>query len=70
MEQDGGVPLTLTVSREGGSFGEVGVAWEVVQADSLMSSSDVQPLTGSLLFQPDQTTANFTVDVFNDLVRT
>ena len=68
-EQTGGFPLTLTVIREGGSFGEVGVAWEVVQADSQMVTSDVRPSTGSLIFQPNSTSSNFTLDVFNDLVQ-
>ena len=67
-EQPGGVALTLTVQRDGGSFGLVSMYWEVTQTGGSLVT-DISPATGEIMFTPGQRQQQFTLTVTDDLVR-
>lgn len=69
MEQEGGVPLSFTVLRAGGSFGEVSVFWRVSQEDVEEEVRDVTPPTGMVVFVEGERQQQFTLTVADDLVR-
>lgn len=68
-EQAGGTPITFTVLREGGTFGEVSVYWAVSQVAVGGQVRDVSPASGEVVFVDGQTQQQFTLSVTDDLVR-
>ena len=63
-EQVGGTPVTLTVTRDGGTFGNVSVYWEV---DGPLG--DISPIAGVVEFAEDQVEGELVVTVADDTVR-
>ena len=63
-EQAGGTPVTLTVIRSGGTFGDIAVYWEVEGPEG-----DIAPGQGVVDFAEGQTTGELVVTVADDLVR-
>ena len=63
-EQAGGTPVTLTVTRDGGTYGNVSVYWEV---DGPLG--DISPRDGMVEFAEDQVEGELTVTVADDMVR-
>lgn len=68
-EQAGGAPLSFTVLREGGTFGEVSVYWAVSQVEVEGQVTDVSPATGVVMFTEGERQQQFTLVVTDDLVR-
>lgn len=62
-ERDGGTPVALSVSRRGGSFGEVGVHWRVMGP-----VGDITPASGVVVFGMGQTEGSIMLTVADDLV--
>ena len=63
-EQNGGTPVTLTVTRDGGTFGNVSVYWEVSGPPG-----DISPSTGIVEFAEGQVEGELRITVADDLVR-
>ena len=68
-EQAGGIPLSFTVIREGGTFGEVEVYWAASQGNMEGQVMDVSPATGVAVFAEGERQQEFTVFVTDDLVQ-
>lgn len=68
-EQPGGAALTLTVIREGGTFGSVTVYWEVSQTGESAEVRDISPPTGQVVFADGQRQQQFNLSVADDVVR-
>ena len=70
VEQSGGTPVTLTVTRQGGSFGNVSVNWSVSQSGGTPAGSvmDVTPSEGTLEFTEGQNQMDVMLVVNDDLV--
>ena len=63
-EQAGGTPVTLTVVRSGGSFGDIAVYWQVEGP-----GGDIAPGQGTVEFAEGEMTGELEVTVADDLVR-
>jgi len=61
-ERIGGTPVTLTVTRDGGTFGNVSVYWEV---DGPLG--DISPIAGVVEFAEDQVEGELVVTVADDM---
>ena len=70
VEQSGGTPVTLTVTRQGGSFGNVSVYWSVNQSGGMPGGSamDISPNEGTLVFTEGQNQMDIILTVNDDLV--
>lgn len=68
-EQVGGVPVTFTVLRDGGTFGVVSVYWRVTQTGGSTEVTDVSPASGQVVFQETERQQQFTLTVEDDTVR-
>lgn len=70
IEQSGGTPVTLTVTRQGGSFGDVSVYWSVSQSGGMPAGSvmDISPSEGTLEFAEGQNQMDIILTVNDDLV--
>ena len=70
VEQSGGTPVTLTVTRQGGSFGDVSVYWSVSQSGGMPAGSamDISPGEGVLEFIEGQNEMDISLVVNDDLV--
>lgn len=65
---EAGGPVTVTVTRSGGSLGGP-VTVDYATADgSATAGSDYTPVTGTLTFGPGETSKSFTVPVLNDSI--
>ena len=64
-ERDGGTPVTLTIVRQGGTFADVSVYWEVEGE----GDGDIRPTSGQVDFAEGVTQGELTVTVANDQVR-
>ena len=69
-EQPGGTPVALTVTRQGGSFGDVSVYWSVSQSGGVSGSSamDISPSEGVLEFAAGESQMDIMFVVNDDLV--
>ena len=69
-EQSGGAPVTLTVTRQGGSFGDVSVYWSVSQSGGVSRSitMDISPSEGVLEFSAGESQMDIVLVVNDDLV--
>ena len=63
-EEAGGTAVTLSIERQGGTFGDVSVYWEVEGGDS----GDISPIAGQVDFAEGETEGELTVTVTNDQV--
>ena len=63
-ERDGGTTVTLTVERQGGTFADVSVYWEVEGE----GNGDISPTSGQVDFAEGVTRGELTVTVTNDQV--
>ena len=69
VEQSGGTPVTLTVTRQGGSFGDVSVYWSVSQSGGMPAGAmDITPTEGMLEFAEGQNQMDILLTVNDDLV--
>ena len=70
VEQSGGTPVTLTVTRQGGSFGDVSVYWSVSQSGGMPAGGamDITPSEGMLEFAEGQNQMDILLTVNDDLV--
>ena len=69
VEQSGGTPVTLTVTRLGGQFGDVSVYWSVSQSGGVSGSAmDISPSGGVLEFVEGQNQMDILLTVNDDLV--
>ena len=69
VEQSGGTPVTLTVMRQGGQFGDVSVYWSVSQSGGVPGSTmDISPSEGVLEFAEGENQMNIMLVVNDDLV--
>lgn len=67
-EQPGGTPITLSVLREGGVFGDVALFWTVSQSMG-MQVDDIHPTQGTLVFSEGSNEENIELTIRDDLVR-
>lgn len=67
-EQTGGIPVTFTVLRDGGTFGLVSIYWQVTQSGTDGEVRDISPATGEIIFAAEQRQQQFSVTVADDLV--
>ena len=68
-EQQGGTPVALTVTRQGGRFGDVSVYWSVSQSGGGSGGAmDISPSEGVLEFSEGQTQMDIVLTVNDDLV--
>ena len=66
-EQLGGTPVTLSVVRDGGMFGDVRLYWRVTS--SLGSEvNDISPVDGTLVFSEGSTSEVIELTIRDDLV--
>ena len=70
VEQSGGTPVTLTVTRQGGTFGNVSVYWSVSQSGGMPAGTamDIIPSEGTLEFTEGQNQMDILLTVNDDLV--
>ena len=68
-EQAGEVTVTLTVVREGGTFGSVSVYWSVNQSVAEGQVSDISPSVGEVTFSEGESQQQFTLIINDDQVR-
>lgn len=68
-EQPGGVPLTFTVLRAGGTFGLVSIYWQVTQSGDSAQVTDISPASGEVVFADGERQQQFTLSVTDDVVR-
>ena len=63
-EEEGGTGVSLTVQRQGGTFEDVTVYWEVEGG----GNGDISPTSGQVDFTEGQTQGQLTVTINNDQV--
>ena len=70
VEQSGGTPVTLTVTRQGGTFGDVSVYWSVSQSGGMLAGTamDIIPSEGTLEFAEGLSQLDILLTVNDDLV--
>ena len=69
VEQSGGTPVSLTVMRQGGQFGDVSVYWSVSQSGGVPGGAmDISPSDGVLEFTEGENQMELVLVVNDDLV--
>ncbi len=68
-EQQGGIPVSLSVLREGGVFGDVSVYWRVSQSGG-SEVNDVVPRDGILVFSEGSNMEVIELTIRDDMVTT
>ena len=63
-EGDGNTTVTLTVDRQGGTFDDVSVYWEVEEEEN----GDLIPMSGQIDFAEGVTQGEISVTIANDQV--
>ncbi len=66
-EQQGGTPVTLSVLREGGVFGDVSLYWRVSQSGG-SEVMDITPSEGTLMFSEGSNVEDIQLTIRDDLV--